>query len=378
MIRVDIRKQLGQIDLDCRFESGESHSVVVLFGRSGSGKSSIINAISGLLKPDSGEITVAGEPLFSSARNIDLPPERRRLGYVFQEGRLFPHLDVRRNLLYGARRAGNGSLSFDMAVSILGLEPLLSRRPLALSGGEKQRVAIGRALMANPRLILMDEPLANLDGGRKADILAVIERLRDEARIPIVYVSHAMEEVARLADVMVLVDDGKVAAVGPVEELTSRLDLRPLTGRYEAGSVLAAEVSEIDPVHDLARLSFRGGDMLVPAGGLRPGMGLKLRIRARDVAISLSEPQDISILNRLRGTVTEIAPVADSRGGGDGATVDILLDIGAPLWARITRKSRDMLSLEPGKEVHALIKTVAIDRASLGRPNLCRETAGNG
>jgi molybdate transport system ATP-binding protein len=188
--------------------------------------------LAGLLRPDSGRISLQDNVLFDSARAIDLPPERRRLGYVFQEGRLFPHLSVRANLSYGLKRspAGERRIGLEQIVELLDVGPLLGRRPHDLSGGEKQRVALGRALLANPRLLLMDEPLAALDQPRKEEILPFVERLRDELAIPIVYVSHVMEEIVRLADTLVLVSDGRIEAVGPLHELTSRLDLRPLTG----------------------------------------------------------------------------------------------------------------------------------------------------
>ncbi len=368
MIRIAIKRQLGDFTLEADFQD-EVGGLIALFGRSGSGKTSVINAISGLLTPDSGDIEIDGTKLFSSTDNTNLPPEKRRVGTVFQDGRLFPHLDVRRNLLYGAKRNGNGPFSLDAAVSLLELEPLLSRHPISLSGGEKQRVAIGRALMANPRILLMDEPLSALDGARKADILPAIEKLRDEAGIPIIYVSHAMEEVARLADTMVILDAGRVAAVGSVEDLTSRLDLRPLTGRYEAGSVLAVEVADVDRTMGLASLAFTGGRLTVAASGLEPGMSLKIRLRARDVAIARAPVEGISIQNQLPGTILEIAAVRDGGAQLEGPLVDVLIDVGAPLWARITRKSREALELMPGMPVTALVKTVAIDRASVGSFN---------
>lgn len=373
MIRVRAKAKIEAFQLDAEFECPDG-GLIALFGRSGSGKTSIINSISGLLEPNSGEIEIDGTVLFSSEKRINLRPERRKVGMVFQDGRLFPHLDVRRNLLYGAKRSREaGSFDPDMAIDLLGLQDLLDRKPARLSGGEKQRVAIGRALLANPRILLMDEPLSALDGARKADILPAIERLRDEAGIPIIYVSHAMEEVARLADTMVILDEGRVAAVGSVEDLTSRLDLRPLTGRYEAGSVLAAEVTAVDTKSGLANLSFPGGSIVVTAKGLAPGQSIKLRIRARDVAIALKPVENISMLNQLSGRIMEIAPVLEGAEEGNSPLIDILIDVGAPLWARITRRSLDALDLAPGNRVTALIKTVAIDRASARGTRLSKQ-----
>ena len=248
-------------------------------------------------------------------------------------------------------------------VRTLGIGSLLRRRPHHLSGGEKQRVALGRALLASPSLLLMDEPLASLDGPRKSEVLPFIEALRDEFDIPIVYVTHAIEEIVRLADTMVLVSDGGIAAVGGVEELMSRLDLRPLTGRYEAGAVLTAEVETIDPEFSLANLRFAGGVLRVAGADLVPGQTVRVRVRARDVSLALARPTDISVLNIFEGDVTEVGDTVDET---SGAQVDVRLDIGVPLWARITRRSVDDLGIAPGKRVHALIKAVAIDRQSLG------------
>jgi len=363
MIEVEIEKRLGAFNLAAKFSTAGT-GITALFGRSGAGKTTIVNALAGLVRPDRGRIAVAGEVLFSTEQGIDRPPERRRLGYVFQEARLFPHYSVRRNLTYGMRRNGtrDPSLSFDAVVELLKLEPLLERRPRDLSGGEKQRVAIGRALLADPRLLLMDEPLGSLDVAHRAEILPFIESLRDRLRIPIVYVSHAMEEVVRLADTLVLVSDGTVVAQGPVEELTSRLDLRPLTGRFEAGAVIRATVAGNDLTFGLSELAFPGGRLRVPHLRLPLGTPVRARIRARDVALAIEPPRGISILNVFAGEVIEIA--ADQ-----GPLVDIRVDIGHPghpvvLWARITRRSAHELALATGKRVHALVKSVALDRMS--------------
>src|SRR5690606_29489116 len=272
--------------------------ITALFGRSGAGKTSLVNVLAGLLRPQRGRIVLRGQTLFDSQRGIDLAPERRRLGYVFQEGRLFPHLSVRHNLLYGYRRApaAERSIGLDRVVGLLGLEGLLERRPGTLSGGEKQRVALGRALLANPRLLLMDEPLAALDQPRKEEILPFIEQLKAELDLPVVYVSHSMPEILRLADTLVLMSNGRIEAVGPLEELTARLDLRPLTGRYEAGAVVSATVAGQDKMFGLTELRFSGGRLKVPHLNLPLGQTLRVRIRARDVSIALTPPLDISVL----------------------------------------------------------------------------------
>jgi molybdate transport system ATP-binding protein len=363
VIEVDVQKRLGAFELDARF-SASATGIIALFGRSGSGKTTLVNSLAGLVRPDRGRIAIGGEVLFSATERIDRRPERRRLGYVFQEGRLFPHYSVRGNLAYGMRRGTprDPALAFDAVVELLHLAPLLNRKTRDLSGGEKQRVAIGRALLADPRLILMDEPLASLDLAHRSEILPFIEQLRDRLQIPIVYVSHAMEEVVRLADTLVLMSEGRVAAVGPVEDLTSRLDLRPLTGRFEAGAVIRATVAGNDLVYGLSELSFPGGRLRVPHLGLSLGTPVRARIRARDVALALSPPQGLSILNVFAGRVIEMA--ADQ-----GPMVDVRLDIGKPerpvaLWARITRRSCHELQLKIGQPIHALVKSVALDRMS--------------
>jgi molybdate transport system ATP-binding protein len=352
--------RLGAFALDATFraESG----LTALFGRSGAGKTTMVNMIGGLIRPQQGRIAVDGQVLFDGAAGIDLPPHRRRLGYVFQEGRLFPHLTVRQNLLYGrwftARTERYGSL--DQVVDLLGIAPLLDRRPGGLSGGEKQRVAIGRALLASPRLLLMDEPLASLDAERKAEILPFIERLRDELSVPIIYVSHSLDEIARLAATVVLLSEGRVVATGPVGEVLSRLDLRPYTGRFEAGSIIEARVVGHDERFQLTRLEHPAGTLRLPRLDAAPGQSVRVRIRARDVALALSPPTDISIRNILRGRIAEIA-AEDS-----GPITEVRLDLaGTPLLARITRDAIADLGLAPGREVYALVKSIAFDRRSL-------------
>src|SRR5579872_4650632 len=227
MIEIDIHKTLGGFTLQATF-SAPASGVIALYGRSGAGKTTIVNALAGLVKPDRGRIAFGDAVLFDSEAGIFLRPEQRHLGYVFQEGRLFPHRSVRGNLRYGMRSHTDPATAsdFEGVVKLLDLGALLERRPGDLSGGEKQRVAIGRALLANPRLLLMDEPLASLDSARKIEILPFIERLRDELKIPIIYVTHSIEEIIRLADTLVVIADGAAAAVGSIEELTSRVDLR--------------------------------------------------------------------------------------------------------------------------------------------------------
>ncbi len=359
MLEVNVRGDFGDFHLDARFTTDAR--LTALFGRSGAGKTVLVNLLAGLATPQDGRIRVDDQVLFDSGVGIDLPPEKRRVGYVFQEARLFPHLNVVGNLSYGINLAPllERHQDFDYIVDLLDLRSILKRRPRTLSGGEKQRVAIGRALLASPKLLLMDEPLASLDAARKNEILPFIERLRDELGLPIVYVSHAMEEVVRLADTVVLLSEGSVAAVGGVEELSSRLDLRPLTGRYEAGAVIAVTVDDQDPTFGLTALTFAGNRLLVPRLDLPEGAELRVRIRARDVALSLTRPTGISVLNVFPGTIRQIDT-------GEGPQVDVLVDVGVPLIARITRKSVHDLGLEVGRAVYTLIKAVALDRTSVG------------
>ncbi|MBX9592535.1 MAG: molybdenum ABC transporter ATP-binding protein [Hyphomonadaceae bacterium] len=358
---IDIKHRLGSFLLDARFETGSG--LVTLFGRSGSGKTSIINTIAGLIRPDKGRVTINGTVLVDTARGIFLPRHRRRIGYVFQEGRLFPHLTVRQNLLYGrwfAQPAARDDL--DRVVDLLGIGSMLERRPGRLSGGEKQRVAIGRALLANPRLLLMDEPLASLDEARKAEILPYIERLRDQIRVPIVYVSHSIVEVTRLASTLVLLSEGKVAAVGPTTEIMHRLDLFPLTGRAEAGAIVEATVERHDERFALTELRSRAGLWRLPRLDAPVGARLRLRVRARDVMLAKSAPTDLSALNVLPGTVADI-------GAREGPIVEVRLDCsGEALIARLTRYSVERLGLVAGAPVFALIKSVALDRRSLSGP----------
>jgi molybdate transport system ATP-binding protein len=361
-LAIDIRHKLGKFLLDARFETGGG--LIALFGRSGSGKSSIVNVIAGLIHPDHGSVTMDGVTLVDTARGIFLPRHKRRIGYVFQEGRLFPHLTVRQNLLYGRWFAPQGERRDDLEriVDLLGIDGLLERRPGRLSGGEKQRVAIGRALLANPRLLLMDEPLASLDESRKAEILPYIERLRDQSKVPIVYVSHSIAEVTRLASTIVLLSHGKVAAVGPISEVMHRLDLLPLTGRAEAGALIEATVERHDDAFGLSELRSRAGLWRLPLLDVPVGTHLRLRVRAREVMLAMSAPEDLSALNILPGVVAEI-------GADDGPVLDIRLDCnGDALIARLTRYSVERLGLAPGKPVFALVKSVALDRRGLSGP----------
>ena len=369
LLHIDVRGRAGGFEVDAQIHGGPG--VTALFGRSGAGKSTLINMVAGLVTPASGVIRVAGETLFDSAQGIDVKPERRGVGYVFQDARLFPHMSVAGNLGYGMKRLpyAQHTHMFDRVVELLGLAPLLARRPLMLSGGEKQRVAIARALLSNPRILLMDEPLSNLDAQRKSEVLPYIERLGVEFQLPVLYVSHAIEEVVRLADTLVLVDDGRIKAQGLVEDLMGRLDLAPFTGRFETGAVLNAQVAGHDADLALTHLSLLGHRLYTPRVDVGVNETVRLRIRSRDVALALNPPAQTSILNQLPVVVSEIK-------SGPGPHAELALAI-APgpghetekaqtVLARITRKSLQDLDLRPGVTAYVLIKAVAIDRHSLG------------
>lgn len=359
MLEVDIELRRGSFLLAAAF-AAEAAGVTALYGRSGSGKTSLVGALAGLLRPLRGSIRLDGVSLFDSAAGVNLPPERRRLGYVFQEGRLFPHLSVAGNLAYGLRRVPEHDrfLAFDAVVDLLALGHLLQRRPATLSGGEKQRVALGRALLAQPRLLLLDEPLASLDQAMKDEVLPFLERLRDDVRLPMIYVSHQMSEVVRLADRLVLLDQGRVAAAGPVAELLGRLDLRHLTGQQEAGALLVARLAEIDAHYGLARLELSGASLWIPDPRMPAGSELRLRVQARDVAVALQPPRDLSVQNVLPATIAELR--------SDPPYVDLsLLVAGQRLSARITGRAADQLGLEQGQAVYALLKAIAVERQAL-------------
>jgi molybdate transport system ATP-binding protein len=353
-LSVDVRHRLGPFVLEAAFAS--AGGITAVFGASGCGKTTLVNIIAGLIRPNFARISVGDTVLVDTARSIDVPPHQRRIGYVFQEARLFPHMTVESNLAYGewftpkAQRYAARAQILDL----LGIAHLLKRRPRDLSGGEKQRVAIGRALLASPRLLLMDEPLASLDAARKAEIMPYLERLRDEVKIPIVYVSHSVAEVMRLATDVAVLAQGKLAAFGPAAEIAQRLDLVPDDEREEGGVIIDMKVAAHDAGFDLTRLASGAGDIYVP-GRLGPdGTPARVRIRARDVMLALEEPRNISALNILRGTVADISSAGPS-------SVNVRLDCGgAAVVARITRHSASTLGLAPGTRAFAVVKAVSV------------------
>jgi molybdate transport system ATP-binding protein len=345
--------------LDIAFEAPKG--VTALFGRSGSGKTTVVNAVAGLLRPDRGRVAVDGAVLCDTDRRIWVPPHRRRAGYVFQEGRLFPHLTARQNLLYGRWFAGvRDGRAFDHVVEMLGIAHLLGRRPGALSGGEKSRVALGRALLSAPRFLLMDEPLAALDEARKAEVLPYLERIRDETRVPVVYVSHSVAEVARLATTVVVLEAGRVVRAGPAEAVLADPDAVPSLGVREAGALVTGRVLG-HHADGLTEIAVSAGSLLLPRLDAPPGAVVRVRIEAQDVMLARARPEGISALNMLPGTVAALR-----RGEGPGVVVQ--LRCGADLiLARITRRSADALAIAPGIPCWAVIKTMAVARWDIGQ-----------
>ena len=357
-LHVSLTHQFAGFALDVAFKAGPG--VTALFGRSGAGKTTIINAVAGLLRPNQGRITNGDQALLDTTQGVNLPPQRRRVGYVFQDARLFPHLNVRQNLLYGRWFAPKAEgVPFDRVVELLDIGPLLGRRPGTLSGGERQRVAIGRALLANPRILLMDEPLAALDEARKAEILPYIEHLRDATDIPILYVSHSVSEIARLASAVVLLDAGQVLRTGSVGEVFSDPNLAVFVGLRDAGSVIEARVAAQDDDW-LTQLLTSAGPIWLPRINAAIGAKVRVRIAAQDVIVALTRPNGLSALNILPATVAALRV-------GDGPGALVQLRVGEDLLlARITRRSASTLGLAVGSPVFAVLKSVAVAPGDVG------------
>ncbi|MFD2184170.1 molybdenum ABC transporter ATP-binding protein [Rhodoplanes azumiensis] len=360
MIRVDVKKTLGAFDLDIAFES--DGGVVALFGPSGSGKSATIGLIAGLTRPDHGTIALDGRALVDTASRTFVPAHRRRIGLVFQDAQLFPHLSVKHNLLFGRWFAPKAErrIALDPVVETLGIGHLLDRRPGRLSGGEKQRVAIGRALVSSPRLLLMDEPLAALDAERKQEILPLIERLRDEFGIPIVYVSHAVEEVARLAARVVVLAHGRVAAAGSVEDVFGDGAAQAGESRFRRASFVTARVAGWDETWGLAEIAHPAGTIWLAGPAGPAGRDCRVVIRATDVTLATTRPAGLSVRTVLHGVVARV-----DTDTGPLATVTVDLDGHGHVLASATRKALAELGLAPGRPVFALIKTVALDEQSV-------------
>ncbi|MDI1282182.1 molybdenum ABC transporter ATP-binding protein [Brevundimonas sp.] len=351
-LEVSARIVRDDFSLEVNFSADDQ--ITCLFGRSGAGKTSVAELVAGLIRPDRGRIALAGDVLFDSDAGVSVPSWKRRIGYVFQDVRLFPHMTVRDNLLYGARRAGDISPALDQTAILLGLDGLLERRPGSLSGGEARRVAIGRALLTRPRLLILDEPLSGLDGARRGDLLPYLDRLARDGP-PILYVSHAVDEVARLADRVVLVGDGRTLEAGPPDEAFDRPEAEAAAGLSAPLSILNGRVITHDPAGNATRIDLAGTPFLSPLLDLVPGERVRVIVDARDVALALTDPVEASFQNRLRMRIAALEARPDG--------VLVRLEAGAlRLKALITRRACEQLALEPGREVIALVKATASAR----------------
>lgn len=353
-IKAVFKRQLGDFSLDVALDL-PGQGITVVFGPSGSGKTTVLRSVAGLERVPGGHLVVNGQVWQDEALGVFRPVHTRPLGYVFQDANLFAHLTVSGNLQFGLSRTPppERKVSLERAIELLGLEKLLQRWPAKLSGGERQRVAIARALACSPQLLLLDEPLAALDMQRKAEVLPYLEQLHTALHIPVLYVSHALDEVARLADHLVLLDAGKLVASGPVRELMTRLDLTLAMGDT-AAAIIDAVVTQVEPEYHLSHAQFAGGHISVLNARLVVGQQVRLRVQARDVSLSLARQQGTSVLNILAATVCGIC--AD----GLGQVMVQLNAGGTTLLARITHKSLDTLQLQPGVKVFAQVKGVAV------------------
>jgi molybdate transport system ATP-binding protein len=358
MLKVDIQNSFDGFQLDACFTADTG--VLALFGRSGAGKSTILSAIAGLIKPDQGRIDLDGKCLFDRKQNIDVPAHQRGLAMVFQNDHLFPHMDVKSNLLYGRWAGGRTSkIDFDKVVQILGLDPLLDRKPGKLSGGEKQRVSIGRAVLSDPKLLLLDEPLASLDVERRRRLLSFFRTIRSEFKIPMIFVSHDPDDVIELSDHMVLIDQGQIIQHGSVPEVFASQMMQSILGEQGQGVVIDGQIEGFDASYQLANVRLKsdgpdGSHLLLHVNEADIGRPLRMFIRARDVAIALTRPVGMSLQNCLPVSIVHIEQVSM-------AHMNIICDCdGQVLRAQITRKSCDELGLELGAKVFALIKSVAL------------------
>ncbi len=341
-----------------------AEGIIAVFGPSGCGKTTLLRCLAGLERSPTGWMALHHHIWQDESQQIFVPLSERPIGYVFQEPRLFPHLNVLANLQYGWKRTSESArrITLDQVVQVLDIERLLDRRPSSLSGGEQQRIAIGRALLTSPQLLLMDEPLSSLDLQRKREILPFIQRLDSEFHIPIIYVSHDLYEIVELAKTVVLLKEGRVMEVGPIEDVFSKLNIRHLIPENHLGALVDTTVAEQDQEFGLTKLAFTGGHLHVPHQHRKIGERLRVQILAKDVSIVSSQPVfQTSVLNLLEATVVEIGEV-----NAEHPFVDIKLDIGCPLLATITRKSLATLKLHPGQRVHAQIKAVALSHEALG------------
>jgi molybdate transport system ATP-binding protein len=355
MLKATLHKRRDGFTLQAKFET-PTPGVVALFGRSGCGKTTLVNLVSGLLEPDEGFVELNGTVLTDTRAGISIPVEKRRIGYVFQDPRLFPHMTVMGNLRYGLKRASNAAqvTVLDEIVTLLGIRSLLHRRPHQLSGGERQRVSLGRALLSQPALLLLDEPLSALDARLKEEVLPYLEVLRDQLSIPMVYVSHQFDEVLRLATHVVLMEAGRVVAQGSLVEVSLTPQLRAIVGPDAAGAVLDGSIARVDSSSSLADLQLGHGILRVNLPGARVGARLRVQLLARDVIIATELPHGLSVRNELEGTITALSAEPD-----DDAVL-VTVDVGGTvILSRVTSEAAAALGLRPGLRVWALVKAVS-------------------
>lgn len=353
MLEVRVRLQRAQFALDAQFAT-PTPGITALFGRSGAGKSTLIQVLAGLLQADSGLIALDGEKLLDSALAVNVPAHRRRMGYVFQDLRLFPHLDVAGNLNYGLRRSAARGITMERVLALLELGPLLGRRCWQLSGGEAQRVALGRALLAQPRLLLLDEPLAAIDTLKRSELLPYFERLHSELALPIVLVTHQFEDIVRLATHVVVMDSGKVLAQGNLPAVSLRPELKTILGSEGIGAVIEGRVESIDAPSGLARIVAGHNHLLMPAEGLQVGSNLHLQLLARDLILATAAPVGLSVRNQLQGVITDISAETPH---------NLLVSLeagGLALLARVTTAAASDLQLRLGQRLWILVKAVSL------------------
>jgi molybdate transport system ATP-binding protein len=354
MLQVEVKKLRGTFDLDASFKL-PTPGVVALFGRSGCGKTTLVNIIAGLLGADQGRVALDDVVLLDTAQHIDVPPERRRMGYVFQDARLFPHLKVAGNLRYAQRRATARSfVTLDQVADLLNLGPLMERRTHALSGGERQRVAIGRALLSQPALLLLDEPLASLEASRREEVLPYLETLRDQLSIPMVYVSHNFDEVLRLATHLVLVESGRTTAQGDLGEMSLNSALRAIIGADAVGAIIDGSVLGTDASSGLTRVQVGQGELNIHADRAQPGSKMRVQLLARDIIVATRPADHLSVRNSLSGVITRVSDDVDD-------SHLIAIDIGGTsIMARVTKAATRELQLTVGSRVWALVKTASL------------------
>ncbi len=348
MIDVKLKKNFGAFDIDIAFTS-ETNGITVLAGPSGSGKTSIISMIAGLTKPDSGRIHINDRLLFDSDQKIDCPIQKRRCGYIFQDGRLFPHMSVQKNLLYGSH---SDASRLEEIAELLGIDHLLSRMPAKLSGGEKQRVAIGRALLMRPEILLMDEPLASLDPQRKDELLPYIARLPEQFNIPIFYVTHSRREILRLSDELIRIEKGRIKSFGKPAGEYQGLGTTDTEGEYL--SVFECDIADYNDNFGVVKAAFPGGHVFILADKRPQDTKVRAAIRASDVTVSLEQPTQISTRNIFSGTIVRLEE-------STARSVLVHSDIGIPIAARISKASAHRLELEPGKPIFLLVKAVSMN-----------------